>query len=239
MAKRRAKRTVKHQPRQLERVEEEEEPARKDQTQSSADDEVERRIAAIDAIRNAEIGHLLTGLRLLRSNFSNEQLQTPVMQFFKENMPNLSVKMGEKDGQFEVGWKGKDGNVSLSDADERNMHASLLQRLSKEYDGCGAGMSALGGYGLSSKAVNVDLFGAANLQIPDFVVEEPSETQMLGLQEAFQTPGANNPQRLSFGTTPKTRRLPKHGEMLLSVRGSPLGVFKEDNMEAINESEEG
>jgi hypothetical protein len=34
--------------------------------------------------------------------------------------------------------------------------------------------------------------------------------------------------------TPKTQRLPKRGEILLSVRGSPLGVFKEDNMEAIN-----
>ncbi|KAK9095769.1 hypothetical protein Sjap_021266 [Stephania japonica] len=189
MAKRRAtKRAVKHQPQQFEQ----EEPARKDRPQSFADYEVERRIAAIDAIRNAEIGHLLTGLRLLRSNFSNEQLQTPVTQFFKENMPNLTVKMGEKDGQFEVGWKVEDGNVSLSDADERNMHASLLQRLSKEYGGCGAGMSALGGYGLSSKAVNADFFGTANLQIPDSVVEEPSETQMLGLQKAFQTPGVHD-----------------------------------------------
>jgi len=34
--------------------------------------------------------------------------------------------------------------------------------------------------------------------------------------------------------TPKTRRLPKPGEMLLSVHGSPLGVYKEDNMEAIH-----
>lgn len=40
---------------------------------------------------------------------------------------------------------------------------------------------------------------------------------------------------MSMGLTPKTLRLPKKGEMLLSVRGSPLGVFKEkeDNMEAI------
>ncbi|KAF4356085.1 hypothetical protein G4B88_015365 [Cannabis sativa] len=41
-------------------------------------------------------------------------------------------------------------------------------------------------------------------------------------------------QRLSVGMTPKTLRLPKPGEMLLSVRGSPLGVYKEDNMEAIH-----
>ena len=41
-------------------------------------------------------------------------------------------------------------------------------------------------------------------------------------------------QRLSVGMTPKTLRLPKPGEMLLSVRGSPLGVYKDDNMEAIH-----
>lgn len=40
--------------------------------------------------------------------------------------------------------------------------------------------------------------------------------------------------RLSVGMTPKTLRLPKPGEMLLSVHGSPLGVYKEDNMEAIH-----
>ena len=41
--------------------------------------------------------------------------------------------------------------------------------------------------------------------------------------------------RLSVGMTPKTLRLPKPGEMLLSVRGSPLGVYKEEeNMEAIH-----
>ena len=34
--------------------------------------------------------------------------------------------------------------------------------------------------------------------------------------------------------TPKTLRQPKPGEMLLSVHGSPLGVYKETNMEAIH-----
>ncbi|PPR83152.1 hypothetical protein GOBAR_AA37567 [Gossypium barbadense] len=34
--------------------------------------------------------------------------------------------------------------------------------------------------------------------------------------------------------TPKTKRLPKPGEILLSVHGSPLGVYKEENMEAIH-----
>jgi hypothetical protein len=45
--------------------------------------------------------------------------------------------------------------------------------------------------------------------------------------------------RLSFGMTPKTLRLPKKGEMLLSVRGSPLGVYKEENLAAVHESTNG
>lgn len=36
--------------------------------------------------------------------------------------------------------------------------------------------------------------------------------------------------------TPKTLRLPKNGEMLMSVHGSPLGVYKEDNLAAIHGS---
>jgi hypothetical protein len=34
--------------------------------------------------------------------------------------------------------------------------------------------------------------------------------------------------------TPRTLRVPKPGEMLLSVHGSPLGVYKDNNMEAIH-----
>jgi hypothetical protein len=33
--------------------------------------------------------------------------------------------------------------------------------------------------------------------------------------------------------TPKNVRLPKNGEVLLSVHGSPLGMYKEENLEAI------
>ncbi|GMP75508.1 hypothetical protein CsSME_00032568 [Camellia sinensis var. sinensis] len=49
----------------------------------------------------------------------------------------------------------------------------------------------------------------------------------------LEMPEASSHGGLSVGMTPKTLRLPKHGEMLLSVHGSPLGVYKED-MEAIH-----
>lgn len=46
------------------------------------DQAVERQIAAIRAMRDVGIEHLLTELRLLRSYFSKEQLNTPALQFF-------------------------------------------------------------------------------------------------------------------------------------------------------------
>ncbi|KAK9271989.1 hypothetical protein L1049_002358 [Liquidambar formosana] len=232
------------------------------------DDRVECQNAAIRAIRDMEIEHMLTGLCLLRSYFNKEQLQTPVHLFFKENLPNLSIVRNGKDGQFEVQWKDKDGKFSLNQVDGSNIHASLLHQMSIAYPDCSAAMPSFSGFELSSKEVKTSFLGANDLQIRDFVLEEPSETRMLGLQDAFQTPGPFtilhecswiynilllsdfqhgtinmscivSSQRLSVGMTPKTLRLPKHGEMLLSVRGSPLGVYEEDNMEVICESEEG
>ncbi|KAJ4976474.1 hypothetical protein NE237_001580 [Protea cynaroides] len=215
-----------------------EEPTAEMQEDALRDHEVECQIAATRAIRDLETERLRTGLRWLRSNFSEEQLRTPVLQFFEENLPNLSVVKNEKDRQFEVEWKRKDGNMSMSQT-ERNIHAALLQRMSIAYPDFAGLIPNSGAFEFSSKSVKTNLFASANLLIPDFVLEEHSDTYMLGLQNAFRTPGvSSHSHRLSVGMTPKTVRLPKHGEMLLSMRGSPLGVYKEDNnMEVINESE--
>ncbi|KAK9271915.1 hypothetical protein L1049_002281 [Liquidambar formosana] len=241
MAKRRVKKTVKQSassPGSNINDANAKEPHIERKEEAIRDDEVERQNAAIRAIRDMEIEHMLTGLRLLRSYFNKEQLQTPVQQFFKENLPNLSIVRNGKDGQFEVQWKDRDGKFSLNHVDGSDIHASLLHQMSIAYPDCSAAMPSFSGFELSSKAVKTSFLGANDLQIRDFVLEEPSDTRMLGLQDAFQTPGVSS-QRLSVGMTPKTLRLPKHGEMLLSVRGSPLGVYKEDNMEVIRESEEG
>ncbi|CAA3024485.1 Hypothetical predicted protein [Olea europaea subsp. europaea] len=202
------------------------------------DHEVERQSAAIRALRDVEIEQLRTMLRLLRSYFSKEQLQVPVLQFFKENLPNLSIAKDGKDGQYDVQWKDKDYNLSMNNADERTIHNSLLRHLSMVYPDCSAAMPSFGGFEFSNKSVKTSLFDADNLQKRSLVLEEPSDTQMLELQDGLKTPNMNN-QRLSIGVTPKTLRLPKPGEMLLSVHGSPLGVYKEDNMETIQELEDG
>ncbi|KAL5729043.1 hypothetical protein ACHQM5_002048 [Ranunculus cassubicifolius] len=230
MAKRKAKRNIKRPSEDIASECSNNDEKEEEERNKLIDQEVERRIAASKAIRDAETEHLLTGLHLLRSNFSNEQLQTPMQQFLEQNMPNLALKMGDKDGEFEVDWKDndKDENLPVSHANETDMHQSLLHQLSKAYPG------------MPSNAVNTtDLLGSTEFQYPDFAMNELSQFQDIGFQNTFHTPGANS-QRLSVGMTPKTLRLPKPGEILLSVRGSPLGVFKDDdNMEAIKETEEG
>lgn len=86
---------------------------------------VQRRIAAIQAIRDAEIENLLSRLRLLRSCLSKEQQKSPALQFFRENYPNLSVVKNESDGIFELEWKDKVGNLSLNHVTGRNVPSSL------------------------------------------------------------------------------------------------------------------
>ncbi|GMP75510.1 hypothetical protein CsSME_00032568 [Camellia sinensis var. sinensis] len=132
------------------------------------DNEIERRSAVSRAIRDVETDELLTGLCLLRSYFNKEQLQTPVLQFFKENLPNLSIVKNRKDGQYEVQWKDKDGNLSMNQAG-RDINKSLLHRMSIAYPDCSTAMQSFGGIEFSSKAVKTSLLGADNMQIRDFV----------------------------------------------------------------------
>ncbi|MFS7910829.1 putative Cell division protein borealin [Helianthus anomalus] len=69
----------------------------------------------------------------------------------------------------------------------------------------------------------------------DSILEEPSDTRILGIEDFMQTSGVSSG-RLSVDMTPKTLRLPKQGEMLLSVHGSPLGVYKETTWMQYTES---
>ncbi|KAI4345198.1 hypothetical protein L6164_012342 [Bauhinia variegata] len=239
MPKRRAKKTVKTTE-LLPEINENytrdpKEPQIESQVPQFVDHEVERQIAAIRAVRDVEIERLLTELRLLRSHFNKEQLQSPVLQFIEKTLPNLSFVNDKESKQFEVRWKDKDSRLSMSCADGRDIHVSLLQRLSMAYPDSSAAIPPFSGFKYFTRT---SFLGADNLHMKDHVLEEPSETQTRAMQEALQTPGVTS-QRLSVGMTPKTLRLPKPGEMLLSVHGSPLGVYKEKNMEAINESEEG
>lgn len=201
------------------------------------DDEVERQSATIRALRDVEIEQLRTMICLLRSYLSKEQLQVPVKQFFKETLPDISIAEAGENGQYEVNWKENNGNIILNHGNEKGVHASLLHQLSTAYPDYSAGMSALGGFQISNKSVKTGPFASDKLQIRSLVWEDPSDSQSVELKNGLQTPNACN-NRLSVGMTPKTLRLPKCGEMLLSVHGSPLGVFKDDNMETIQETDD-
>ncbi|GAU41036.1 hypothetical protein TSUD_133430 [Trifolium subterraneum] len=197
---------------------------------------LEQQIGAIRAVKEVKTEHLLTDLRYLRTCFSKEQLQKPLVEIFEETLPNLSIVDDKESNKFEVIWKDKE-SMNMNGGD---VHASLLQRLSMAYPHCSSSIPPFAGaFEYSSNAVGRTSFiGADNPYLKDFVLDEPSETQILATQEGLQTPGVTS-QRLSVGMTPKTLRVPKPGEMLLSVHGSPLGVYKDNNMEAIHESEEG
>ncbi|KAH6776778.1 hypothetical protein C2S52_014339 [Perilla frutescens var. hirtella] len=203
-----------------------------DKKEEAFDDrEVEREIAATRALRDAEIEQNRTTLRLLSSYFTKEQLQLPLSQILRESFPNLSLAKTGEDGRYEVKWKDQDGNI-LEHADERALPAALLRRLSISYPDFSAGISSLAGYEFSNQSVKTSFLGPDKLKIRSLVFDEPSGSQMSELKDDLQTPNINN-NRLFVGITPKSKRLPKCGEVLLSVHGSPLGVYKEDNMETI------
>lgn len=183
-----------------------EEPQHETNEASTINEEVERQISTIKAMSEMELEHLLTSVHLLRSYISEEHLQLPVSQFFKEHLPNLSLVKDGTDGHFSLGWKEEDGCFAM-----RNVNSSLL--------------------------------GGDALRFGNYAMRELFNMQTFELQDGLHTPGVCS-QRMSVGMMPKTQRLPKPGEMLLSVRGSPLGVYKEHkveednvNLEAISETE--
>ncbi|CAA6671879.1 unnamed protein product [Spirodela intermedia] len=134
-------------------------------------------ITAIEAIRDAEIENLLSRLRLLRSCLKKEQLRTPVLQFFRENLPNLSVVKKEDDGIFEPEWKEKVGGFPPNNATGTNVLASL---------GRGSTLPSTDlGPDFSAQSFKLNLLGATQLPIPGSALETP----YLGVQDTFQTPG--------------------------------------------------
>nr|VDD11959.1 unnamed protein product [Brassica rapa] len=199
---------------------------RQEKTEDFVDEEAEREAAAIRAIRDVEIEHTLTALDLLCSYFTEEQIQTPVLGFFKDNLPDLSIARDEESGEIELKWNDSDG-VDVND--------SILKRLSMGFpDLYNNSRPSLGGYNNVTSRESVENYSLLILSPCCLFFQGTSASQMLASHDALRTPVVNG-QRLSFGMTPKTRRQPKPGEIMLSVHGSPLGVYKEDdNMGAIS-----
>ncbi|KAF8691558.1 hypothetical protein HU200_040709 [Digitaria exilis] len=185
--------------------------------------ESERRITAIKALKDAEAGNIRSQMQLLRSYFSKEQLEANALEYFKENLPNLSTVPNEQFDVFELKWNY--GDILGNFIDDKILQASI------------ASLPNAGGLRFPGDSVGKDFYRRTS-SFSDFAWSGLPEGQIAGTSDALQTPGATS-NRLSFGVTPKTLRLPKNGEMLLSMHGSPLGVYKEENLEAIQESGNG
>lgn len=190
-----------------------------------ADQEIERRKAAIRAIQAAEIESILSRLRLVRTYISKEQEETCALQYFQENLPNLSVVPNEKQDELELKWKEWDNHINGDLRDDKVSRASITS------------LATAAGFHFSGDSVQKN-FIESTFDFNNFTWSELPEGQTAGAADSVQTPGATS-SRLSFGMTPKTVRLPKNGEMLLSVHGSPLGMYKEENLAPITESGNG
>ncbi|KAK3159362.1 hypothetical protein QOZ80_2AG0149150 [Eleusine coracana subsp. coracana] len=190
-----------------------------------ANQELNRRITAIKAVEEAEGESIRSWLQLAQSYFSSEQLELKALDFFRENLPNLSavhIHDGKHDA-LELKWNDGDTCVVGDLVDDRILRASI------------ASLPTVGGLPFPGDSVDKNLYGRGSFCFSESAWSELPADQMAGATDAFQTPGAAS-SRLSLGMTPKTVRLPKNGEMLLSVHGSPLGVYKEENLAAIQES---
>lgn len=62
----------------------------------------------------------------MRLYFNKDQLQTLVLQYFREHLQNLAHVGDVKNGEYEVQWKEMDVNGYAGQGDGGNMHAYLL-----------------------------------------------------------------------------------------------------------------
>lgn len=81
-------------------------------------------MAAIRAIRDLETNRLLTSLRLLRSYFTNEQLQTRLLDYFDGKFSNLRVVGNGEGEELDVCWK------TEFPAGTNDVHESILRHIS-------------------------------------------------------------------------------------------------------------
>uniref|UniRef100_A0ACD5ZDM0 Uncharacterized protein n=1 Tax=Avena sativa TaxID=4498 RepID=A0ACD5ZDM0_AVESA len=190
-----------------------------------ADQEIQHRKAAIRAIQAAEVESVLSRLRLVRTYISKEQEETCALHYFQENLPNVAVVPNEKQDELELKWKEWDNLINGDQRDDKVSRASITS------------LATAAGFHFSGDSVQKN-FIESSFDFNNFTWGELPEGQMTGAADSLQTPGATS-SRLSFGMAPKSVRLPKNGEMLLSVHGSPLGMYNEENLAPITESGNG
>lgn len=198
--------------------------------------EAERRIAAIRAVRDAEVEGYLTQLRVALSMLSKEVRAMPLGEFVRRFCPDRECIRSPGSGILELRPRPQNPNIPdcPSTASSFEFHTEhpipSLQNLAQP--------TPLG-FPFSSSAVKEELLHSANKLTQD----EPEDEEFLKFMKSFRsskffqsnvtTPSTDG--GLMVGVTPKTVRLPKKGEPLLSVNGSPLGIFEKGGVTAIPE----
>ncbi|VAI62249.1 unnamed protein product [Triticum turgidum subsp. durum] len=142
----------------------------------SADQEFIRRKAAIRAIQAAETESVLSRLRLVRSYISKEQLETPALQFFQENLPNVSVVRNEEQGELELKWKDWDDLINGDQRDDKVSRASITS------------LATAAGFHFSGDSVQKN-FIENSFDFNNFNWSELLESQTIGAPDSLQTPG--------------------------------------------------
>lgn len=70
-----------------------------------------------------------------------------MLDFFKENLPDLSISRNEETGEIELKWKDENGDSFAGNANGVDMNYSILKRLSMRFPDLYS-RSSLGGYDL-------------------------------------------------------------------------------------------
>ncbi|EMS68121.1 hypothetical protein TRIUR3_20302 [Triticum urartu] len=135
-----------------------------------------RRKAAIRAIQAAENESVLSRLHLVRSYMSKEQLETPALQFFQENLPNVSVVRNEEQGELELKWKDWDDLINGDQRDDKVSRASITS------------LATAAGFHFSGDSVQKN-FIESTFDFNNFNWSELPESQTIGAPDSLQTPG--------------------------------------------------
>lgn len=186
--------------------------------------QAEQHIAAIRAVRDAQVEGYLTQLRVALSMLSKEVRAMRLDEFVSRFCPDRELIKDPDSGIIELRQKAQ----GLIHTENPN---PSLQNLVQPTP-CG--------FPFSSSAVK----DMSLLRMADKVaLDESEDEEFLKFMESFRSskffhPNITTPAtggNSMLGVTPKTMRLPKKGETLLSVNGSPLGVFEKEGIQAIPE----
>ncbi|MCO5600067.1 hypothetical protein L7F22_054177 [Adiantum nelumboides] len=193
--------------------------------------EADRRVAAIKAVCDAEVEGYLTQLRVALSMLPKELRGMPIGEFVSRFCSDREFIRAPDSHIVELRPKLAEC-PSVADSFEFHGHSNPSVQ--------GQPLPTQHGFPFSTSMVK-----DFSTQIASKAAQhdESEDEEFLKFMESFRsskffqsnikTPATCDPSMV--GVTPKTMRLPKTGETLVSVNGSPLGIYDKDGMTSIRE----